>query len=609
VKKKIKQQPRAKTKHHQSPQEDLYRLGSTLYKNKHYLEALLTWWPILKKRSDELYSDCLEIALFIESNIASVLQSNQLHASKPLHKLLMACKHLIPSSPACDHIERKLLDTLWQEKKFDVLEHHLKTNFKNKHATNLHALSENLGKLAFLQANKKYNSNIPAFIGFVLTGGASLILNTPAYQPELETTLLALGQELNHIMLHDQHRLKQKYVWDATMLSQWIDYEICILTQVLKQALAHPSHAPDIIPTPSYYLHSASAHVPLDKNFLAWLTSQNKSLAALYDTHVQHAVLWVLGGEKRSEITDCLESTAYPSWDPYLQLAIALRAEAIKPVSIDNLFIRRELFSQTETILPLKKIASHTAHAMLNANVSTHDKRQQTILAKLIELLPNVQDLGLQHMHHCIQRQQACIVFLNLLADNKSQKTISAIKTYDNLREHLTLIADTALLVPDDDGIDLYWHMSKLIKNKRLQSFMPVHDHFTEHGECCCECCIERMIKQTIPCMAKAFDLPVVSFKPHLASPPSSKPTRLFQSILSQADPFQTLGASVHDSKQAMMKKVMTCIQQSPENMATFRQAQHALFDLPQRFLYHYLCYLNLPNAPAQVVYEHVEVA
>lgn|GEM_PF-2098569 len=610
--KKTKQQPRVQAKHHQSKKEDRYSLGHTLYTNKRYLEALLTWWPILKKHADDLPQKCLEIAQALEENTAFVLQSEHVQSVDDMNKLYMACKHLIPSSSLCIHIERKLLETWWQEKSFDMIERHLKTNFKNEHYTTLHDLLENLGKLAFLQANKKYRNSIPAFIGSVLTGAASLLLNSPAYQPELEAILQALGRELNHVIIQHQHNIIQKYVWDANMLSQWIDYEVGVLTLVLKQAIAHPSHAPDIIATPSYFIQSAVAHTPVGKNFLTWLAAQNKALATLYDTHVQHAVLWVLGGEKISEITDCLVSAIYLSWDPYLQLAIALRAEALKPVSMDDFIIHPKLFLQTEGIQPLKKIALHAAHAIFDAPASISAKRQQAILSKLIELIPNIQDPRLQYMNRCVQRQQDCVKFSNQLDEKKSKKIISALKTCDLLREHLTLIADTALLLPDNDAIDLFWHIGKLIKNKRIQSFIPFKEHFTNHGNCFCGSCIAIMLKQGIPAMAKALDLPLISLKyraDHHDSIRQEESTPAFQSIASKTDPFKTLGVSVHDSKQAIMKKVMTCIQQSPENMASFRQAQHALFDLPQRFLYHYLYHLNVPNTAEQVIYEHVAVA
>jgi len=312
MKKIIKHKSKGQTKRHtpsaQPIKENNHHLGMTLYKNKQYLEALLTWWPSIKKQPDDIYQKCLEIAQLLEKNIPSVLKHDKLQSSEHLNTCYLVFKYLMPSSSLCIHIERALLKTWWQEKNFNALEHHVKTELKNEHDTNVHRHIENLGKLAFSEANKKYKNSIPAFIGSVLTGASSLILNTRAYQPELEASLQALGQELHHVIIQHQHRLKQKYVWDADMLSYWIDYEVAILTLVLKQAIADPAHAPEIMPTPSYFTQSSRAQTSSGKHFLTWLEAQNNALVTLYDTQVQDAVLWVLGGEKISEITDCLAS-------------------------------------------------------------------------------------------------------------------------------------------------------------------------------------------------------------------------------------------------------------------------------------------------------------
>lgn len=44
------------------------------------------------------------------------------------------------------------------------------------------------------------------------------------------------------------------------------------------------------------------------------------------------------------------------------------------------------------------------------------------------------------------------------------------------------------------------------------------------------------------------------------------------------------------------MQKMMNLMQQSPAQMAVFRQAQNELFNLAQRFLHHYFRYLADEN-------------
>ena len=69
--------------------------------------------------------------------------------------------------------------------------------------------------------------------------------------------------------------------------------------------------------------------------------------------------------------------------------------------------------------------------------------------------------------------------------------------------------------------------------------------------------------------------------------------TGLSSSLLSQLDPFKTLDVSITDSKPLILKKMMKLTQQSPENMAMFRQAQSEVFNPAQRFVHHYLRVVN----------------
>ena len=68
-------------------------------------------------------------------------------------------------------------------------------------------------------------------------------------------------------------------------------------------------------------------------------------------------------------------------------------------------------------------------------------------------------------------------------------------------------------------------------------------------------------------------------------------------SILSQADPFKVLGVTYNDSKQIIMQKLMKLMQQSPTQMATFRQAQNEIFNPSLRFGHHYFRYLAYEDA------------
>ena len=195
-------------------------------------------------------------------------------------------------------------------------------------------------------------------------------------------------------------------------------------------------------------------------------------------------------------------------------------------------------------------------------------------------------------------RQQACLQFLlNLKDKKKSKKIVTKIKDEPTLRAHLTLIADSCCLVYTELSEEFFQHIKYLAENKKINKFIPLNDLID---------LILNVIVMDVKMTLYRYEIPEIARKIKFTCCSPSRFTLLFKpatdlqdtnpklSVLSQTDPFKILDVSFADSKHIIMQKVMKLIQQSPEQMAIFRQAQNELFNPAQRFLHHYFRYLRL---------------
>ena len=169
---------------------------------------------------------------------------------------------------------------------------------------------------------------------------------------------------------------------------------------------------------------------------------------------------------------------------------------------------------------------------------------------------------------------------------------------------HLALIIDSFFSMTESQYIiPLIQHLQSLVANKRINTFIPLKEFFMCDFDCACGSCIEKLIKNDFPSLIEKFNLSIIKFPElHDINTQPSNSTMPKSSVLAHPDPFTVLGITYTDSKPIIMQKMMGLIQQSPDKMAVFRQAQSEVFNPAKRFLHHYLRSINYEKSrPTQL--------
>lgn len=547
---------------------------------------------------------------------------------KKVKKIQKAKTKHYSEHPISTQLEQTTLNTLWIDEKYDQLEYILKLTKEKYSASRV----ELLGKLAFFQAKKKLSSNLPAFIGLVLTGGACLVLNHSVYHSEIEAEMQALGCEIKLLFSQILSKNTRKLPWNSTAINSYIDYEVSVLTHLLKLRVNQSDESIALIPSPSYFMTYAGSDVQLTQSFMPWLIEHSPTLVELYQANTHKAVLWVFFGEKISVIKDIMKLNPQMQFNPFLRLAISLRAEQIKPNSLQEA-VRLDEFGEPACLEGVyQKIALNIAKSIINTTSSKNDLSRFWIL--LVEFYPVLTDpdikqplfaqimqiftqlvaehnftqafvvnamldrLGeeklVQELDKFFDRMDVCTSFLDSIAgEKKSKKLINAIKDEDNLRNHLTLLIDSSRYLVDMACLqDLYEHTHRLILKKKVNELLPLKTYFTSDFDPRCRDCYEKLFTHDFSFLVDKLKLPVMKVPeaPDMINPASKTVGYApYLSILSQPNPFDVLQSDLTDSKPIIMQKVMKLIKERPNEMSGFRQAQGELFNPSRRILHHYL--------------------
>ena len=608
---------------------DRYIYGYSLLQLQQNLQALVTLWPLAAKDHIKLQEDCAIIAahVFKDEHFLATIEGL---SEKTLYALFLIAQKLIPQTQVYAALKQHLFDLLWQKHDYEQLERILKASKKEWSGI----LVENLSKLVFFQPENKLVGNISAFVGCILTGGACLILRNSIYHSDIAEEIRFLANEIKILFSRLEIKNQQKLSWDKALFESFLDYEVDILTQVLQLAVDSRLAGLDIIPTPSYLINYDAATGRLGQNFLPWLAVLNQELCEMYHVNIYHAVIWVLGGDKLSMINNILKLTTKDQFHPYLRLALMLRAANIKKGSLSRLVQISDFENLIEPINLFRNVAIQTVYFIVNKtdqiNITAEFWRilfkfypvlqdpaiNNILIKKSIQVLYDehkdrknlnlcvIKSIARQTNDHKFEkqidllcsRQQDCLQFLLTLNDNKkSKKTIKEIKKNElALHEHLALIADSCFLVAAELSEEFFQHIKNLVTNKEINKLIRLKDFFDFN----CECpkCKQYLYNHTISYLVEKLNLSVASIPEvhlitNLQHNSKGSPSKL--SILSHPDPFTVLDVAIFDSKQTIMQKVMKLIQQNPDKMAIFRQAQSELFNPAQRFLHHYFRYLS----------------
>ncbi len=611
---------------------DRYSYGYALLMTQQALASLLLLWPLAKKgpsailNASAIFNDCVAIA-------THVVNDERLFSSTPLSRetlytLLQASTHLLPDHPATQIIKQRYFELLWLSQDYEALDHVLKTSSEKFSGF----IVENLSKLDFFQPERKLNANTAAFISHVLTGGACLIGRNALYHDEIPNLLPALGQELKLLFSQLTLRNKQTFAFSQVLFDQVVDHEVRVLIDVLKLAVKDKATPFDIIPSPNYLLNYDSNTRRIGETFLPWLATQDKDLVDFYQADACRAIFLSLSAEKSAGLNEIIKLVKKTPLHPLLRFALMLRAECIRPsslqglVKIDEFTYKDNMTSNLlkQIVLQIVKSIVHGASSLpfpLSAWLMVVNfypqlgipELKHIILIKSIQRLQHNEKMhvnldldldldGLKQLTNqfdgheiktavdsLCDRQAICSRFLEMIeTKSKSSKCIAGIKNQLALREHLTLIADSLYLANPEPTPAFFKHMKDLTRNKKINLLIPLQDHVRANLGCQCIDCQTQFCKHDVPHLIEALNLPVARLPDE--SVYSTKANEIpAVSILLQDDPFKTLGVSFTDLKPVIMKKVMLSIQQSPEKMPLFRQAQNELFHLEKRFVHHYL--------------------
>lgn len=569
--------------------------------------------------------------------------------------------HLKTQKQKSSHVfSHDIIDTLWKKGDYEQLERILKTynppekNFvreKSLSETSLvletkysseglykkifsGVLVENLSKLAFFQAEIKLIGNPAAFVSHILTGGACLIARNPLYHMDITDEIQLLANEIKFLFAQLKIKYKQKLTWDKSLFENFVDYEANILIQVLQLSVKKGGSNLDIIPTPGYLITHDAATKRISQIFLPWLASENKALFEMYDAETHRAVFCALSREKASDINVILKSAYVKNFDPYLRLALMLRAANGKKSVVTGIVQLSDFDNLPEASNLFKNVAIQMVRSMITEDstiplttecwhilqefypVFKDPKLLDIFIAKSIQQLheeyKNLTNLNLvaikniAHQMNVIEleqqidvldaRQKVCSQFLlNLKTEKKPEKLIRNIKDKSTLEAHLTLIVDACCLNYIELSLVFFEHIESLANNKKINKLIPLNDLLDYDFGCRCAKCQKCFYREEMPKLANTLNLPVVhlpdvNYYSKSRSIPETQTAK--SSVLSQPDPFEILDVTLFDSKPAIMQKVFNLIQQSPQKMAILRQAQNELFNPAHRFLHHYFRFL-----------------
>jgi hypothetical protein len=609
--------------------KEQYIYGYSLLQTEQDLKALIIFWQLVLKGFAELKAECIYIMkdLFKEEEKVAAIFNNL--AEKDLYTIMFMVKELLPNTKIEQLLRQKLFNFLWQKHDYANLERILKLYKKEMTA----GLVENLSKVIFAQAELKLAGNIAGFVGYVLSGGACLILKNSIYHNDLVEEITALAVELK--LLFSRLKLKQPLAWDLELFDNFVDYETKILIEVLNLAVQNKEHSLDFVATPSYIINYHAEKLPLVEKFLNWLNTTNQQLAKVYNIDFYNAVVWAFGGNKLFKTQDLLKLIAKNNFNSELKLALYLRAISLKKPYLIQLATTNDFIDLKNSNNLFKNILIHTVKLIHKELGIDHQKIWQILLKFnqifeiseikmiLIKSLTNrlnneyrseknldlitiknmVQQLKdykfIEQINSLYFKQQQCFEFLNIIKDPRvTNQIIKKIKNQVTLNNHLELIANSFILIAKSLSIELFNHIGILIVNNKINKLSNLKKFFDLRSldYCLCFDCQKNVYKSTMPQIVKSLNLNVVKV-PEGSSYEDldNKPLdlRSSKSILAAEDPFEILGINPNGSKLAIMQQVMKLIKEFPEKMAIFRQAQSELFNSGKRFLHHYFKYLS----------------
>jgi len=635
---------------------DQYLYGYSLAHSQRHAEALIYLWPLVIKGNTALKEDCQIIAGHIFKDPTRL--SSMTLSDDQLYTLFRVAQALFPESEACYLLKKRFYSNLWKKHEYENLETIIKS-LKEKTSS---VFIENIGKLTFAQAEKKVKGNIPVFIGKILSGATSLILRDSIFHHDIENIIQALSHEIKHSSC--AHALQHSSSSMTLFFNKLLDFESSILINILQCLIKNKDHHFDWIPTPSYFAHCDVKNQEMYQPFLSWMARENKELYELYQPDLYQSVILSLNPENPSPNNSILSPAYQSKLHPYLQLIWILRfAKNHIPPIFDKLLSSEttchllknstHLFKTIfiESIKCMidhadKKPLSNTFWPMLTKiyHISNDIDIQKLLKKRLFELIHQntphennaIYERNMIHekdeisfdfdkMIHFAReinsydieqsliqlqvRQQYCLLFMSTLeTKKKSTSVIKKIKTETELRTHLTLIVDSCFFMPDFEDTAIIWeHTKQLISNKRINQFIPLKNILQNELKCFCPHHLEQFVTMTIPSLAIKLQLPTVCLPTDHSSKPdeheqSSSNVVSYPKINLENDPFSILDVSTIDTKSIIMQKTMKLIQLFPEKMSAFRQAQNALFQPAQRFLYQYFYYFSYETNEPQPI-------
>ena len=337
---------------------DRYVYGYSLFHTGRFIDSLVILWPLVVKGHTVVQEDCTTLAHLIfkeEIDLSAISLSDE-----KLQTLVIAATSLMPLNPLVKSLEKQLFELLWLKNDYASLWR----LFKNFKTNSFGILAENLSKLDFFQPEKKLSTNIPAFIGHVLTGGACLILRDIRYHHDIKEAVHALCKELKLLFSQLQVKRHLHFTWSKSLFDNYIDYEAHILIEVLQLAVQFGTQL-DLIPSPSYLVHYDTPAKKISEVFLNWLASVNKELVSLYHRDTYQAIILAFSAKKQSDINSMLKLVRQNKFHPYLRLALMLKAENIKRASSLSGLVHPDDFEDLDCHMGLyKNIVIQTLRSM-----------------------------------------------------------------------------------------------------------------------------------------------------------------------------------------------------------------------------------------------------
>lgn len=587
-----------------------YIYSYALFQANEYLSALINLWPLAKKDLN-LQKDCLELGMML---FKSQDFSAAINDDKVLYMLLQIAKIKVPKAKIELKLQQKLFNLLWREKNYSQLENILKTYKKDKNGL----LLENLSKVNFWQYEQKAPANVFGFIGYTLTGAGCLILREKKYHANLAQKINFIIDEIKQLFLAISSKWKNK-ILDLELLNVFLEYEGSILIKVLSVAI-NAGLELDFIATPSYFINYDQADLLLPK-FKLWLQEHAIELKVFYEQATYYAVVGLLNCDHK-----ILKKVALDKLDPAILAAIKLRNIKIPrvDVNLNDLKNSLELFKQIllniitimlkgennqrfwEYLMELNVIIQDQELSYVLTNKLLKDLEISDLKGNYLNLQPlenfvsSLNDISIkEQLEYLFNRKNESIELLSTLEDVKnSKRIINSIKDRESLLKHLSLIADLQFLLSYKllRSLPVYFrHVKRLILDRKINKIEPLAKYADLN--CDCKACQIKLYNTTIPYLIDLLNLEIICLPKSITYIKSDeKQTSTFRSILSTDDPCATLGVDLSTSKALIIQKMLTLIREFPDKAASFKEAQHELFDLGKRFSHHYFRYLSFSD-------------